>query len=254
MLGIVCLVAFVVIERIVKEPMVDLAMFRIPTMPSALLAALFQGIGTFAVFFLVIMYLQGVRHLTPLHASLLLVPGYLIGAAFAPYGGRLADRIGPLLPATIGLVVQIGALAIYAQMSLHTTYTLVVIASVVNGFGGAGFYPANTTSVMTIVPGKAFGTASGLLRTFSNIGMVFSFAVAVLVAARSISKQKAFEIFVGTTSLPKHLSQTFNTGLHSSFYAAMSFIVVAMVLSSTRLLRRRPVASPVGPEVTTRAG
>ncbi len=253
-LGIVCLVAFVVIERIVKEPMVDLAMFRIPTMPSALLAALFQGIGTFAVFFLVIMYLQGVRHLTPLHASLLLVPGYLIGAAFAPYGGRLADRIGPLLPATIGLVVQIGALAIYAQMSLHTTYALVVIASVVNGIGGAGFYPANTTSVMTIVPGKAFGTASGLLRTFSNIGMVFSFAVAVLVAARSISKQKAFEIFVGTTSLPKHLSQTFNTGLHSSFYAAMSFIVVAMVLSSTRLLRRRPVASPVGPEVTTRAG
>jgi EmrB/QacA subfamily drug resistance transporter len=237
--GVLFVIAFAIIERFVKEPMVALSMFRIRTMPSALLASLFQAIGTFAVFFLVIMYLQGVRGLTPLHASLLLVPGYLIGAAFAPYGGKLADRIGPLWPATVGLLISVAALAVYAQLGLHTSYAVVVVASALNGIGGAGFYPSNTTSVMAISPGNAFGTASGLLRTFSNIGMVFSFAVAVLVAARSISKQKAFEIFVGTTSLPKHLSQTFNTGLHSSFYASMSFIVVALIFSSTRLFYRR---------------
>ena len=237
--GIVSLIAFAIIEHLVREPMVALSMFRIRTKPSALVAALFQAIGTFAVFFLVIMYLQGVRGLTPLHASLLLVPGYLIGAAFAPYGGRLADRIGPLWPATVGLLIQVGALAMYAQLGLHSAYALIIIASAVNGVGGAGFYPSNTTAVMAISPANAFGTASGLLRTFSNVGMVFSFAVAVLVAARSISKKKAFEIFVGTTSLPRHLSETFNTGLHSSFYASMSFIVVAMVFSSTRLFYRR---------------
>ncbi len=254
--GVVFLVGFAVIERFVKEPMVALSMFRIRTMPSALLASLFQSIGTFAVFFLVIMYLQGVRDLTPLHASLLLVPGYLIGAAFAPYGGKLADRIGPLWPATVGLLISVGALALYAQLGLHTSYSVVVIASALNGIGGAGFYPSNTTSVMAISPANAFGTASGLLRTFANVGMVFSFAVAVLVAARSISKQKAFEIFVGTTSLPKHLSHTFNTGLHSSFYASMSFILVAMVFSSTRLFhRRRSTASVVRtPEVAARTG
>ncbi|MGH9045871.1 MAG: MFS transporter, partial [Acidimicrobiales bacterium] len=238
-IGAAFVILFAIIERFVKEPMVSMSMFKIPTMPSALLASLFQAIGTFAVFFLVIMYLQGVRGLTPLHASLLLVPGYLIGAAFAPYGGKLADRIGPLWPATVGLAIQIVALAIFAQLGLHTNLAVIVIASAVNGIGGAGFYPANTTSVMAISPGKAFGTASGLLRTFSNIGMVFSFAVAVLVAARSISKRKAFENFVGTTSLPRHLSRTFNTGLHSAFYSSMSFIIVAMVFSSARLIRRR---------------
>jgi len=238
--GVVFLVVFAVIERSVDQPMVNLSIFRIPTMPSALLASMFQAIGNFAVLFLVIMYLQGVRGLSPLHASLLLVPGYLIGGAFAPVGGRLADKIGPVWPATVGLLVQIVALAIYAQMGVRGPFAIVVIASIVNGIGGAGFYPANTTAVMAVSPGKAFGTASGLLRTFSNVGMVFSFAVAILVAARSISKETAFRIFVGTTSLPRHLSATFNSGLHAAFYSAMAFLGVATLLSAARLLRRRP--------------
>ena len=241
-IGVAFVVVFAIIERFVSQPMVNLSMFKIPTMPSALLASFFQAIGNFAVLFLVIMYLQGVRGLTPLHASLLLVPGYLIGGAFAPYGGRLADRVGPIWPATVGLTVQIVALAIYAQLGVNTPFAVVVIASIVSGLGSAGFFPANTTAVMAVAPGKAFGTASGLLRTFSNVGMVFSFAVAILVAARSISKKMAFQIFVGTTSLPHHLVAAFNSGLHSAFYSSMAFMFVAALLSATRLLRRRRAA------------
>jgi MFS family permease len=256
--GIVFVIIFAFIERHVREPMVNLSLFRIPTMPSALLAAMFQAVGNFAVLFLVIMYLQGVRGLSPLHASLLLVPGYLIGGAFAPFGGRLADRIGPVWPATVGLMIQIVSLAIYAQLGAKAPYGIVIIASIVSGVGSAGFFPANTTAVMTAAPGKAFGTANGLLRTFSNVGMVFSFAVAILVAARSISKKLAFQIFVGTTSLPRHLTATFNSGLHSAFYSAMGFMVVAAVLSSLRLLHRRranqrTLAAPVEAE-PARAG
>jgi EmrB/QacA subfamily drug resistance transporter len=248
-IGIAFVIAFAFVERFVSEPMVNLSMFRIPTMPSALLASFFQAIGNFAVLFLVIMYLQGVRGLTPLHASLLLVPGYLIGGAFAPYGGRLADRIGPVWPATVGLMVQIVSLAVYAQLGLRTPYAVVVVASVVSGVGSAGFFPANTTAVMTVAPGKAFGTASGLLRTFSNVGMVFSFAVAILVAARSISKRMAFQIFVGTTSLPHRLTAAFNSGLHSAFYSSMAFMAVAAALSATRLLRRSRVAGQPASEL-----
>ncbi len=252
--GLFFLVVFVLVERKVKEPMVDLAMFRIPTMPSALLASMFQAIGTFAVLFLVIMYLQGVRQLSPLHAALLLVPGYLIGGMFAPLGGRLADRLGPVLPATVGLAVQIVALAIYAQLGVNTSFAVVVIAATINGIGGAGFYPSNTTAVMAVTPGRAFGIASGLLRTFANVGMVFSFAVAVLVAARSISKRTAFQIFVGTTSLPHKLTTTFNSGLHAAFYSSMSFLVVAAVLSASRFLRRRPGLTSPATRVTAEAG
>ncbi|MHB1569971.1 MAG: MFS transporter [Solirubrobacteraceae bacterium] len=236
--GVVLLVVFVLIERTVAEPMLDLSLFGVPTMTPSLLASLFQGLANFAVLFLVIMYLQGPRGLSPIHASLLLVPGYVIGGFTGPYAGRLADRISPVVPATLGLSIQVVALFIYAQLSIDTGLWLVVVASVINGVGASFFFPANNSAVMKAAPPQLFGISSGMLRTFSNVGMVFSFAMAILIASRSISRQLAFAIFVGSTSLHGHLAVAFTSGLHAAFYASMGLMVVAALLSATRASRR----------------
>jgi EmrB/QacA subfamily drug resistance transporter len=232
--GIALLGLFVVIEQHQPEPMLPLSIFRVPTMTASLLASLFQGLASFAVLFLVIMYLQGPRGLTPIHASLLLVPGYVLGSVVGPYAGRLADRRGPVLPATAGLAIQVVGLAIYAQLGLTTGLWVVVVAAVVNGIGASFFFPANSSAVMKAAPPQAFGIASGMLRTFANIGMVFSFAVAILIASRSISRGLAFAIFVGSTSLHGTLAVAFTAGLHAAFYAMMGFMVLAAALSALR--------------------
>jgi EmrB/QacA subfamily drug resistance transporter len=238
--GIALLAAFVIIEQRQAEPMLPLSIFRVPTMTPSLLASLFQGLASFAVLFLVIMYLQGPRGLTPIHASLLLVPGYVLGSVVGPYAGRLADRRGPVLPATIGLGVQVVGLAIYAQLTMTTPLWVVVVASVINGIGASLFFPANSSAVMKAAPPEAFGISSGMLRTFANIGMVFSFAVAILIASRSISRGLAFAIFVGSTSLHGALAVAFTSGLHAAFYASMVFMVLAAALSALRAGSARP--------------
>jgi EmrB/QacA subfamily drug resistance transporter len=232
--GVVLIVAFGFIERRQPEPMLPLSIFRVPTMTASLLASLFQGLAAFAVLFLVIMYLQGPRGLSPIHASLLLVPGYVLGSVVGPYAGRLADRRGPVLPATAGLAIQVGGLAIYAQLGMGTGLWVVAAASVINGIGASFFFPANSSAIMKAAPPEAFGIASGMLRTFANVGMVFSFAVAILIASRSISRGLAFAIFVGSTSLHGALAAAFTAGLHASFYALMGFMVLAAVLSGLR--------------------
>jgi EmrB/QacA subfamily drug resistance transporter len=237
--GVVLLVAFVFIERSQAEPMIDLGLFRLPTMTPSLLASLFQSLASFAVLFLVIMYLQGVRGLSPLHASLLLVPGYVMSGAVSPLSGRLADRVGPVVPATIGLGISIVALLTYAQLGVATPLWLVVIASIVNGIGNASFFPANTTAVMRAAPRKVFGITNGVLRTFANVGMVFSFSIAILVSSRSISRGVAFAVFVGTKQLSPAVARSFTTGLHASFYASAAIMVVAAALSASRLFHRR---------------
>lgn len=239
--GLALIVAFVFFERATPQPMLDLSLFRVPTVSPTLIASLFQAMANFAVLFLVIMYLQGVRGLTPLHASLLLVPGYVVGGFVGPLSGRLADKVGPVIPATAGLAVQVVALLIYSRLTTETGLWLVVAAAVVNGIGSGGFFPANTSAVMKAVPGSLFGVASGMLRTFANVGMVFSFAVAILVAARSIPRGLAFAIFVGTTHLSHELAGTFTRGLHAAFLSSVGIMALAAVLSATRVLRRHHV-------------
>jgi MFS family permease len=232
--GAVLLVAFVFIESRVAAPMLPLRIFRVPTMAGSLLASLFQGLASFAVLFLVLMYLQGPRGLSPLDASLLLVPGYVVSSVVGLYAGRLADRFGPVLPATLGLAIQALSLIGYAQLELSTPLWVVVLLALVNGCGASLFFPANSSAIMKAAPPDMFGIASGMMRTFANVGMVFSFAVAILVASRSVSRQVAFAIFVGTTSLHGPLARQFSAGLHTAFYYSVAFMVIAAAASAVR--------------------
>ena len=167
---------FVIVERYRAAPMVNLRLFRIPTFTPTLLAALFQGLANFAVLFLVLMYLQGVRRLTPLDASLLLVPGYLVGGVIGPICGRPrtgSARSGRRRSASAS---KSSRSVVYSQLTPMTPLAVVTLAAVLNGIGAGAFMPANNSAVMKVAPGRDFGIASGMLRTFANIGMVFSFS------------------------------------------------------------------------------
>ena len=64
--------------------MVDFKAFKDRVLRNSCLATFFVSVGYISVVFLIIMYLQGVRGLSPLNASLLLIPGYVVGASSAP--------------------------------------------------------------------------------------------------------------------------------------------------------------------------
>lgn len=232
--GIVLLAIFFIVERARGAPMLDLSIFRLPAITPTLLAAFFQSLANFALLFLVIMYLQGVRALSPLDASLLLVPGYILAGSAAPITGWLCDRVGPVGPATVGLGIQVFALLLYANVDLATPLWLVGAAFVINGIGSEGFLPANQVAIMKAVPPRHFGVASGMLRTFSNVGMMFSFSVAILVVGRTVPRRLAFAVFMGTKQVSGHVSGAFVHGLRTAFYVQVSFMVVTMVLSAMR--------------------
>jgi len=249
-LSVPLLAGFAVWERYYSSPLLDLSLLRQRVLTTSILAAFFQFLASFAVLFLVIMYLQGPRGLSPWNASLYLIPGYVLGGLVAPFAGRLSDRFGARVIASAGLLLQGLGILTYSTLTLGSPLYVVVVASVLNGAGSSTFFPANNSAVMANAPRRAYGIASGLLRTFSNIGMVSSFAVALLIASVSIPRQLAFAIFLGVGQITGELSQAFVDGMHSALEASISLLAVAFVLS---VLRGKEVRTQVRSGATSPA-
>ncbi len=119
-------------------------------------------------------------------------------------------------------------------MTPDSSLYIVLVGSAVSGLGTSMFFPANNSAVMANARSGSFGSISGLLRTVQNIGLVGSFVLAISVAAASIPRDVAFQVFVGTTNLTGGVSNEFLLGIHNAFYVSIGVLAVAGVLSYIR--------------------
>jgi EmrB/QacA subfamily drug resistance transporter len=232
--GAALLLAFVVYERWYSSPLLDLNLLKQRVLTASFSAAFLQALASFAVLFLLIMYLQGPRGMSPWNAALLLIPGYLLGGVIAPFSGRLSDKLGARVVASLGVALQICGLLVYSTLGLNSPTLVVTLGAVLNGAGNASFFPANSSAVMASAPPRSYGVVSGLLRTFSNVGMVSSFAVALLIASLSIPRQVAFEIFLGVGNIQGELALEFIQGMHVALAFSIAVLLLAFILSILR--------------------
>jgi len=229
--GFILILIFYIVEKKIKFPTIDFTIFKNKILAYSLFASFFESMGYLAVTFLVIMYLQGVRGLTPFDAALLLVPGYIIGGIFSPYIGKLLDRVGARILSTLGILLIIIAVLVYLTIGKSTSYYIIIIASVISGLGASMFYPSNTKSVMTNIIKKRFGITSGILITMQNIGALFSFVVAITIASITIPRVIAYKILVGTVNLTNNISSDFIVGLHYAFIASIIILIISLIFS-----------------------
>ncbi len=241
--GLVLLAAFVAVELRVARPMLELREFRQRLLGFSLAASFLQALGYLAVVFLLTMYLQGLRGLSPLDASVLLVPGYLVGAVAGPFMGRQVDRVGPRALATGGIVLMMAAVLAYAALSLDAWLGWVPVISIVSGVGGGMFWPANNTAIMSQASPRTFGAVSGLRATLSNMGTLLSFVLTLSIASASVPRYVAYEVFLGTTNLIGGIGVTFLTGIHAALYGSAAILGLAALFSWAR--GRPPTGPPV---------
>jgi len=190
----------------------------------------------FAVDFLIVFYLQGVRGYSPLRSALLLIPLPLVSAVVGPLSGMLADHIGARIPATAGVLLQATALAWFiTRLSPVTPYWEIAVGLALMGLGGGLFWSPNTSAAMNSAPVSRLGVASATLATFRQTGMVTSFALALAVAAGSLPSQIVMNLFVGTNvTLGSQMMQAFVIGIKSAFLVSAVLCVVASGFSLVR--------------------
>jgi EmrB/QacA subfamily drug resistance transporter len=234
-MSLVSLLLFFWSERRAVNPVLDLSLFNDRTYTFSVLAAMMQAMALFAVNFLVIFYLEGVRGFDPLKAALLLIPLPLVSAVMAPISGSLADRIGARVPATLGILIQGFALVLFLMITPTTPYPQIAFGLAVMGLGGGLFWSPNTSAVMNAAPRRRLGVASATLATLRQAGMVTSFALSLAVAASSIPRDTMFKLFVGTNvTLGSAVMQSFVIGMHNAFLASIALCLIAAFFSVVR--------------------
>jgi EmrB/QacA subfamily drug resistance transporter len=234
LVGLALVPVFIVIELRIPRPMLQLRALRNRLLGFSLLAGLLQALGYLSVVFLLTMYLQGLRGLTPLDASLLLVPGYLLGALAGPWMGGMVNRLGARLLATLGILLMGAAVLAFAALGLTAWLGWVPIISLLSGIGSGMFYPANNAAIMSQASPRTFGEISGLRATLANIGTLLSLVLALTIASASIPRALAYQVFIGTTNLVGGVGADFLTGIHAAFYGSAAILAVAAILSWSR--------------------
>jgi EmrB/QacA subfamily drug resistance transporter len=187
--GVLGLAAFVWWEGQVQNPLLNLGLLR-HTRLFALsnLTALLTYVGTFAVGFLLSLYLQYIKGLTPQQAGLVLVAQPVVMAAFSPLAGRLSDRVEPRVVASVGLALMILGLLLLASLGFDASLGFIVSSLVLFGLGFALFSSPNVSAIMGAVGKRYYGVASAMTGTMRLIGQMLSMGIATVVLALQIGK------------------------------------------------------------------
>ena len=212
--GSIGLAAFTRWEMKIKSPVLDISLFRNSrAFTLSNLAALINYSATFAVAFLISLYLQYLKGFNPQSAGLILVAMPAMQAIFSPLAGRLSDRIEPMLIASVGMALTTAGLIIFIFLNEATPLKFIIGNLILMGLGFAFFSSPNTNAVMSSAPNTAYGVASATLATMRQVGMAFSMGLAMLM----------FALYMGRVQITPEYYPLFQQSMK------MSFIIFAIL-------------------------
>jgi EmrB/QacA subfamily drug resistance transporter len=183
-IGLAGMALFVVFESQIQNPVIDINLFRHNTVFAfSNLAALINYAATFAVGFLLSLYLQRLKGLSPQEAGLILVSQPIIMAIFSPLAGRLSDKTEPRTVASLGMTLTFIGLTLLFFLDADSSIKYIIACLVVLGFGFALFSSPNTNAIMSSVERRFFGVAGAMVSTMRQVGMMLSMGIVMMILA-----------------------------------------------------------------------
>ncbi|GAB4326963.1 MAG: MFS transporter [Candidatus Zixiibacteriota bacterium] len=216
---------FVVWENRVASPLLNMGLFRQNTLFAfSNLAALINYSATFAVTFLVSLYLQYTKGFSTQEAGTVLVAQPVMMALLSPWAGRLSDRIQSRIVASIGMAATVVGLLLLSALRQDSPLWYVLLCLVCNGIGFGLFSSPNTNAVMGSITKQYYGVASATVATMRLTGQMLSMGVAMLVLA----------IFVGPVAITPEYYPAFIDSCRTTFLIFAGLCIVGVYVSLKR--------------------
>lgn len=187
--GALSMIVFVRRELSMASPILDVKLFRgNRVFALSNLAAFINYAATFAVGFLLSLYLQYVRGLGPQAAGSLLVSQPVLQTVVLPFAGWLSDRIEPRFVASTGMGLTVAGLVMLSLLNEQSPLAGIIACLALLGCGFGLFSSPNTNAVMSAVGRREYGVASAILGTMRLTGQAFSMGIAMMVLSLLMGK------------------------------------------------------------------
>ena len=171
------LAGFLVHQRRAANPVVNLALFKIRMFAFSSLSLLAFSITGSVLTFLLPFYIQDVLHYSPSFMGLLFLSAPVLTIGLAPLAGHLTDRIGPRIPASIGLSVIMASFAIGALLRVDSHWGLPAVLLACTGIGQGFYNTSNQTAIIGSVPREYRGFATGLVQMMFGLGSLLGISL-----------------------------------------------------------------------------
>ncbi|MFH1940618.1 MAG: MFS transporter [bacterium] len=223
--GVMGILIFIRWETRIDNPLLNMNLFR-RNVVFALsnLAALIHYSATFAVGFLLSLYLQYIQGFSPQKAGFVLIAQPVVMAAFSPLSGRLSDRVEPRIIASVGMSITVIGLIFLSSVNAQSAISVVILSLLLLGSGFALFSSPNMNAIMSSVERKFYGVASATLGTMRLTGQMLSMGIAMLI----------FSLIIGRIQIsPEHYPQ-FLMSMKTAFIVFASMCSIGIFASLAR--------------------
>jgi len=189
--GLLGIAAFVLWETRIDHALLHVELLsRNRVFAFSSLAALLHYSATAGSGFLVSLYLQYLKGLSPREAGAVLLAQPLVMAVFSPIAGRLSDRVEPRVMASAGMALSAVGMALLALLTEQTSMHSVVVCLLLLGLGFALFSSPNMNAVMSSVDRKLYGVASGTVGTMRLVGQMLSMGLVMWMLSTHVGQKQ----------------------------------------------------------------
>lgn len=223
--GLSILVLFIYFETKTSNPILNVKVLKSNrVLVFSSLASLINYSSTFALSYLMSLYLQLVQHLNPSTAGMILLTQPAIQALLSPFAGRLSDKVAPQILASTGMGLITCGLLFISFFSQTTHIFVIIILLGMVGIGYALFSSPNTNAIMTSVDKEYYGVASGIIGTARTVGQSFSMSLTALISS----------IFLGNAKLTAATIPQFLMSFKTSFIILAILCLLGIFASLAR--------------------
>jgi EmrB/QacA subfamily drug resistance transporter len=229
---------FIYREWSTPSPILDLSLFRIRMFSLSSLTLLLVGVAQVMIGFVLPFYLQDVLHFTPSFIGLLFVSAPIFTVTLSPLVGWAVDKIGPRLPATLGVAFLVSAGFFGSFLGIDSHWPAAVGVLALWGLATALFFTSNHTAMINSVPPQHRGVATGAIYVVFGLGTTFGVSLGTLLLTA------AFRFYSGdpaATPTPAN-GPVFVQAMNFSFLVGGFMALVAMFCSALRGKSTAPAA------------